>query len=272
VPLGDTKLPPRPPAFSAGQLEALCKCLADTSSGLTGSEIERLLLQVNVKDVDPGLTKWKRLFSALSTAHNRDKHGGRVLAFITAALEPSRYAGQHDVFEGRRQELNVTLAFVGLEFRPDGKFGVVSAASTLGEAEARANRLKSQLSARGVHAEVLKYCRPELLQNNCFHGVLEASKGVAERLRGLAGSGKDGAELVDEVFSGSSPKLRINAFVSDSEQSEQRGFMNLVKGLFGTFRNPTAHAPRVAWPMSEEDALDLFSLCSYVHRRLDNAR
>jgi len=74
------------------------------------------------------------------------------------------------------------------------------------------------------------------------------------------------------VFSGVSPKLRINALVSASEQSEQRGFTNLLKGLFGTFRNPTAHAPRIAWPMTEEDALDLFSLCSYVHRRIDSAR
>ena len=265
-------MPPKPPAFSTGQLEALCKCLADTSSGLTGTEIGTLLAQVRVRDVDPSITKWKRLFNALSGAHNRDRNGGRALAFIAAALEPSRYVGRHDVFKGRRQELNVTLAFVGLEFRPDGKFRVVRAAATLGEAEVRANRLRSQLSARGVHAEVIKYCRPELLQSNCFHAVLEASKGVAERLRERVGSGSDGAELVDEVFSGVSPKLRINALVSASEQSEQRGFTNLLKGLFGTFRNPTAHAPRIAWPMTEEDALDLFSLCSYVHRRIDSAR
>ena len=264
-------MPPKPPIFSPGQLESLCQCLAETSSGLTGSQIERLLAQVKVKDTNPTLTKWKRLHNALAAAHNRDGHGGRVLAFITAAMEPSRYAGRQSVFEGRRQELNVTLAFVGLEFRADGKFGVVSAAATLSEAEARANRLREKLSARGVHPEVIKYCKPELLQNNCFHGVLEASKGIAERLRIKTGSGKDGAELVDEVFAGQAPRLKINAFRTDSEQSEQRGFTNLLKGLFGTFRNPTAHAPRIAWPISEEDALDLFSLCSYVHRRIDRA-
>ena len=264
-------MPPEPPVFSPGQLEALCQCLAETSSGLTGSEIGRLLAQVKVTDTDPTLTKWRRLFNALAAAHNRDRHGGRVLAFITAAMEPSRYAGRQDVFEGRRQELNVTLAFVGLEFRPEGNFRRVSAAATLGEAEERASRLRAKLSARGVHAEVIKYCKPELLQNNCFHGVLEATKGIAERLRIRTGSGKDGAELADEVFSGQSPRLKINAFRTDSEQSEQRGFVSLLKGLFGTFRNPTAHAPRTVWPISEDDALDLFSLCSYVHRRIDRA-
>jgi uncharacterized protein (TIGR02391 family) len=74
---------------------------------------------------------------------------------------------------------------------------------------------------------------------------------------------------VDEALSGDNPRMRINSFATDSEKSEQRGFANLVKGLFGVFRNPTAHSPRVAWPMAEADALDLFSLASYVHRRLD---
>ena len=56
-----------------------------------------------------------------------------------------------------------------------------------------------------------------------------------------------------------------------TEQSEQKGFANLVKGVFGTFRNVTAHAPKITWPISEQDALDLLSLVSYIHRRLDTA-
>ena len=42
-------------------------------------------------------------------------------------------------------------------------------------------------------------------------------------------------------------------------------------GLFGTVRNPTAHAPKIVWPMTEQDALDILSLVSFVHRKLDNA-
>ena len=47
--------------------------------------------------------------------------------------------------------------------------------------------------------------------------------------------------------------------------------MNLAIGLFGTFRNPVAHAPKIEWPISEEDALDIFCLTSYIHRRIDSA-
>jgi len=34
------------------------------------------------------------------------------------------------------------------------------------------------------------------------------------------------------------------------ERSEQTGLATLLKGLFGTFRNPTAHAPKVVWATS----------------------
>jgi uncharacterized protein (TIGR02391 family) len=259
------------PCFKIAQIEALCKILADTSSGLTGTEIAHFLGQAGIKDIDPTNTKWKRLYNALAQRQYQDQSGDRILAFIALTLAPARYAGNRDTFERRRTEVNVLLAFQGFEFKGDGKFHRVNQAATLGEAEHRAHRLRAAMSARGVHQEVLRFCRAELLNNNCFHAVLEATKGVAERLRGLTGATNDGAELVDEALGGSAPKIKINQFITDSEKSEQRGFTNLLKGLFGTFRNPTAHAPRIAWQLKEDDALDLFSLCSYVHRRLDGS-
>ena len=60
-------------------------------------------------------------------------------------------------------------------------------------------------------------------------------------------------------------------FQKKSEKSEQSGFGNLLKGVYGTFRNPTTHEAKIEWPMAEEDALDLFSLASYAHRRIDKA-
>ena len=63
----------------------------------------------------------------------------------------------------------------------------------------------------------------------------------------------------------------MNSLQNESEQSEQKGFMNLLKGLFGTFRNTTAHAPKITWRIEEQDALDILSMVSLVHRRLDNA-
>jgi len=245
--------------------------LADTDTGLTGTEIARLLAQVRVADPSPGITKWKRLYNALATRQNADRTGDRILAFIARAMEPARYEGQREVFEERRRRINVTLAYLGYEFGEDGKFHIRAPAETLTEAEARADRLRAQLLQRNVHPDVVAFCRAELLEDNYFHAVLEACKSVAAKTRDKNGLETDGAELVQQTLGGAAPILRISALSTDSERREQRGFTNLATGLFGAFRNPTAHEPRIRWPMSEEDALDLFCLASYVHRRIDGA-
>jgi len=65
--------------------------------------------------------------------------------------------------------------------------------------------------------------------------------------------------------------MHLNALKTETEISEQKGIMNLLVGLFGAVRNPIAHAPKVIWPMSEQDALGIFALISFVHRKLDGA-
>jgi uncharacterized protein (TIGR02391 family) len=76
---------------------------------------------------------------------------------------------------------------------------------------------------------------------------------------------------VTATFSVKSPLLKINSLRTETEQSEQKGFSNLLIGLFGAVRNPAAHAPKITWPISEQDALDILSLASFVHRKLDHA-
>jgi hypothetical protein len=82
-----------PQSFSSAQLESICKALADTSTGLTGSEIGNALLQVGVSDPDPAGTKWKRLYNALVARQNRDRHGGRVPELDIACLDVPGYSG-----------------------------------------------------------------------------------------------------------------------------------------------------------------------------------
>lgn len=96
-------------------------------------------------------------------------------------------------------------------------------------------------------------------------------KSVGDKLRTRTGLTDDGATLVNRALGGDAPMLAINARRTRSEQDEQRGFANLVIGTFGMFRNPTAHEARIRWEMSLEDAEDLLSLVSLIHRRLDAA-
>ena len=78
---------------------------------------------------------------------------------------------------------------------------------------------------------------------------------------------------MDEAFSFKNevPHLALNKLETQSETSEQKGFVNLLKGIFGTFRNTTAHNPKVLWVIEEQDALDILSILSLIHRRLDGA-
>jgi uncharacterized protein (TIGR02391 family) len=186
-------------------------------------------------------------------------------------MQPARFLGKAEQFNRLRSDLNQALAFCGLHLREDAKFAKVSEAKTLSEAQARASRLRNALLQRNVHPDVLAFCRAELLQENYCHAVFEATKSVAEKIRTRTGLTSDGADLVDKAFGLSSPVLAINTLRTETEQSEHKGFANLLRGMFGTFRNITGHAPRVTWPISEADALDLLSLVSYLHRRLDGA-
>ncbi len=84
----------------------------------------------------------------------------------------------------------------------------------------------------------------------------------------------DGSVLIDQGFGiGSSgmPLLAFNSLRTDTERNEQTGMINLMKGMFSSFRNPTAHAPKISWSITEQDAMDLLSLASLLHRRIDTA-
>lgn len=86
------------------------------------------------------------------------------------------------------------------------------------------------------------------MSENYFHAVFEATKGIAARIRKLLGLNGDGADLVTKAFLAQSPMLALGPLATESEKSEQKGFANLLIGLFGAVRNPLAHATKIDWP------------------------
>lgn len=261
------------PKFPANNLQRICDVLADTGAGLTGSEIGRYLEQVGISDIDQKNTKRYRLNSALSAKQDKDGCGNYVVSFIQEVMNPVLYTDNSSCFSSRRDSLNVILVFSGLALREDGKIQASIPAKTLSEAEERTGRLRQELARRNVHPDVLKFCQAELVGTNYFHAIFEATKSVADKIRERSGLREDGASLVDRAFSfrGEIPFLAFNFLQTETEQSEQSGLMNLIKGMFGAFRNVTAHAPRIIWQFSEQDAMDLLTMASYLHRRIDSA-
>ncbi len=253
-------------SFSEGQVEALARLLGECG---TGSDITRVLLDRGLEDKSGESTKWRRLYWVFLDVQRQYGCANHVLDFVKSFLTPARFVGRSEEFEAHRQQLNTILAFSGLEYGTDGKFRRCAPVQTLDEAERRVRTIRAKFQGRRIHPEVLKYCRTELLQDNYFHAVFEATKGLAQRIREASGVDADGAALVDEVFSIKSPLLAINTLQTKTEESEHKGFAALLKGCFAAIRNPLAHEPKILWE-GEDDAADYLSLISLLHRKLDD--
>jgi uncharacterized protein (TIGR02391 family) len=258
--------------FPLNVVERICEVLGDTESGLTGSEIGKYLSQSRIPD---GVTSTKRvrLYEALSAKQEKDQCGNSIIVFLHVVMDPVIHTSSADWLERKRAELNKVLAFIGIRVGDDGKCRFVKAATTLAQAEQRAEKLQRLLADRGVHQDVLRFCQARLMQDNYFHAVLEATKSLAQKIRDRTGLVEDGSSLVDKAFGfrNQIPFLAFSRLERDSQQSEQFGLMNLMRGIFSTFRNPTAHEPEISWPLSEQDALDLLTMVSFLHRRIDSA-
>ena len=249
-----------------GQIEALARFLGECG---TGSEITRVLNDRDIIDSSGESTKWRRLYWVFKDTQRNYRCANKILDFIQAFLAPVRFVGNSELFEAQRTQLNSILAFSGIEFGSDGQFKQRDAAKTLSEAERRVQTIHNKFQGRRMHPEVLKYCQIELMQDNYFHAVFEATKGLAQRIRDMSGIQADGPALIDRVFSIEQPVLAFNTLRTDTEKSEHKGFAALLKGCFAAVRNPLAHEPKILWD-GEDDAADYLSLISLLHRKLDD--
>jgi uncharacterized protein (TIGR02391 family) len=265
-----TEIPP----FSAEHIEAICRIIGDKTDGLTPKQIGEFLVQMKIADPTPGLSKWKRLFNALVAFQNQYKLGNAIVVFITRAMNPSLYNERALEFEDRRLALNRILSFNGYSIRGDGKITKCDKATVQDEAFTRFNHFQAQLISRGVHDAVFQYCSPEILARGYLYSVFLALKNIAAKVRLLSGLEGEGAELIERAFSlgkSGQPLVAINGLETDTLKGEQRAFLHLAVGLFGTVRNPLAHNVKLDWSMPESDALDVMCLVSLVHRKLDAA-
>lgn len=257
-------------AIDPAIIEQVARAIGDTSAGFTGTEIANLLRDCRIPD--PGeMTKWRRLDEALRAEQVRTQSGNCVVSLAIAALQPVRWMHNLQALDEMRRRVNYSLAFCGIEIGTDGQARTRTVARTHDEAGVVSRRLRDRLQERKGHAEVFRYCTAELVAEDCFGAVFEAVKGLAERMRQMTGLDEDGHALVSQCLEGATPMLAFNTLRTDTERNEQRGLANIMKGIFSAFRNPLGHEPKTQWHVSEDDALDLLSTLSLLHRRLDRA-
>ncbi len=255
------------PLFNENHLEQIARILGEE---VTGTQLTNIFNTCGISDTSGESTKWRRIYLSLLARQREDRCGNNVAAFSGAVMSPGRFVRANDQYEIARRQLNAVFAFDGLQLDREGVFRQVAAARTIDEAEERAQILAARLQGRRVHAEVMRFCRAELLHDNYFHAVFEAVKSLAERIRGMTGLTTDGAVLVDDALSLKKPLIAFNSLQTETERSEHKGVAMLLKGCFAAVRNPLAHEPKILW-QREDDAADYLTLVSLLHRKLDEA-
>lgn len=71
--------------------------------------------------------------------------------------------------------------------------------------------------------------------------ILDAIHFLTDTIREKSGLDGDGHSLIGQAFSGDSPKIRINKFQTQTEKDEQKGFAELLRGIYSSIRNPRSH-------------------------------
>lgn len=257
-------------SFTNAQITQLSHLFGDEI--MTGSEISRVLTRVGIQDNSGASTKWRRLEYAFTERQNCDRAGNAILRFIQEVLAPVNYVQNQDTFEDRRSRLNGILSFSGIQYRADGQFERITVAKTIDDAQKRVQSILPKLRQRGVHGRVLQYCTEELLKENYFHAVFEATKSLADRVRQMTNLEGDGTTLYDKAFSTSMPYLVLNKLQTESERSQQVGFCLMLKGINSMVRNVTAHTPKIKWIIEEDEAIDILTTISFLHKNLDNCQ
>jgi hypothetical protein len=63
------------------------QALADTTDGLTGSEIGHILASLKMADPDPAMTKWKRLHNSFIKRQNHSRNRQAILFTCVRLLD-----------------------------------------------------------------------------------------------------------------------------------------------------------------------------------------
>lgn len=245
---------------------------------VTGSKITHIFKKNNWRDYytatgDKMLsTKWKRLEDTLNFEMNKSGSIAPFITLIEDIMKPFEFRNNIDLWNESLKNINEVIAFCGLELLASGKVIEVKPVDTLQEAIQRTNSLYTKLIEYNVHPDVIKYCKQELLQENYFHAVLEASKIVLQRIRDLNLSGKDGNTLINDSFNLKNPSIIIkdNLMSNETEKSQYQGLKSLLNTVCYLYRNPTAHSPKMYDDRNERDAIQALLIISMAHTHLDN--
>ncbi|MBS5854348.1 MAG: hypothetical protein KIC56_03880 [Clostridium sp.] len=155
--------------FTEQNLHNISAIIADTSRGLTKSELERHLRESKITLVSDGsfnnglyykigLNKRDWLYNCLANEINSTHNFNKVIEFIEIVTNPVNYTKleKRNQYEFILEELNKILLLLGCQINSSGKFIEIVKANSLDEVDRRVNSLKKKMYDRNIHSEVVK--------------------------------------------------------------------------------------------------------------------
>lgn len=101
------------------------------------------------------------------------------------------------------------------------------------------------------------------------NAISEAFIHLSEIIRDRAGVDGDGANLVGQALGGELPRLKLNALQTESERNIQKGFEQIIRGLYIGVRNPRSHG---SIEDSKETADSIIHFIGYVETVLNASK
>lgn len=240
--------------FEPNIVEQLAKLVAEQ---ITGSKITNMLENLNLRtDEDSeNNTKWKRLYNAAVNAHNYGDDSA-IISIIEYTMNPINFikVGSAE-YKNLLNNMNTILLMRGLELTEAGKITTATKAKTLSEAEQRSTGLKAALKPYNIHPQILMFCRPEILTDNYFHLVLEATKCVLTELRIISKLSLDGIQLINACFDGKNPLIVFNKLETNQDKDEHKGLQSLLTLIVHWYRNPQAHTSKYLSYNTKEETI-----------------
>ncbi len=272
------------PSFQLEALDALARIIGDNYSidqakrlfersgyrGMITPEVKRYsgILSILEPAVQPSVLHQERPVTAKLVAQafeymSRDS----VLNVVRALCSPQAYIGKPEQFHRVIGRVNEVLKFYGIRVNQAGELVRARRSSAVRVTKSDDQRA---FDARAFHRKVVEHGRSRFAEGNYFHSVFECCKAFDVAVRENSGIEKSGDALMGEAFR-LNGVVRLNLASSQSEKDEQQGIMFICKGLMGAIRNAQAHEPELKWQMTQQDALDVLGLLSFVFRKLENA-
>lgn len=91
---------------------------------------------------------------------------------------------------------------------------------------------------------------------------------MSEKVREKTGMQDDGSNLFNNAFAVNNPRLAINSLQTPLER-KHKGLKEMLNGVTHMVRNVTAHELKIKWIVNEQDAIDILTTISFLHKQLD---